>query len=360
MLNVFNVSVSSGQTPPAEPSGPWPIGFSVVRMVDSSRTLTSGKLRPLDLGIWYPAQSTSQTPLTYRDYFLASATTEELEQFTQFLVSHGAGAADVTTWLEAPMRAIRDAALTDRRFPLVLIAQGNGQAFNDQAPLAEYLASHGYIVATTPSPMRVTGPLSDESEVGARAAEQATDLEMAAAFLIRRRHDVSKERIGVICHSFGARAGVLMMMHEPRVAALVSLDGGIGTATGRSSMEAVPEYRARAVRAPILHFYEEWDSDMTHDFTLLLSFTQAERWIRLVPLHHHLFSSLGAASISQPGLRSAIAATDSTGGAYAAVESETLVFLNAFLKRDRAARSRLSDMADRPPLGRLERLPTRF
>ena len=361
MLAVFNISVSSGQATPAEsPTGSGPVGFSVVRTVDSSRTLASGELRPLAIGIWYPAKGTSQPPLTYRDYFLASATTEELEQFIQFLVSHGAEAADVARWLEAPMRAIRDAASTDRRFPLVLIAQGNGQTFNDQAPLAEYIASHGYIVATTPSPMRVTGPMNDESEVGARAAEQATDLELAAAYLTHQRHDVSKERLGVIGHSFGARAGLLMMMHEPRVAALVSLDGGIGTATGRSSMEAVPEYQARAVRAPILHFYETIDSYMTPDFSLLLSFSRAERWTRQVPLHHHLFSSLGAASISQPALRSALAATESTGAAYAAVEGETLDFLNAFLKKDRAARSRLSDMADRPPLGPLERLQARF
>ena len=358
MLTVFSCSVSGCQVHPAEsPRASWPVGFSVVRLADSSRTLAPGKLRPVDIGVWYPARATSQSPLTYRDYFLASASREELEQFIQFLVSHGAGAADVARWLEAPMGAVRDAPTSARRFPLVLIAQGNGQTFNDQAPLAESLARQGYIVATTPSPMRVTGPLTDESDIGARAAEQATDLAMAIDYLTRQRPDVSKESIGVIGHSFGARAGLLLMMHEPRVAALVSLDGGIGTATGRKSMEEVPEYQSGAVRAPILHFYELVDSYMAPDFSLLRSFTQAERWIRQVPLHHHLFSSLGAASNTQPALRPAIAATESTGVAYAAVEAETMEFLDAFLKRDSVARSHLRDLADRPPLGPLERIP---
>ena len=48
------------------------------------------------------------------------------------------------------------------------VAQGNAQTVQDQAHLAEYLASYGYVVATTPSPMLITGPLTDESQVGAR------------------------------------------------------------------------------------------------------------------------------------------------------------------------------------------------
>ena len=360
MLSVLGISVSSCQTRLGDsPEASWPVGFSVVRLVDSTRTLASGKLRPLDIGLWYPARATSQTPLTYRDYLLAAGSAEELEQFIQFLVSQEAGAADVARWLAAPMGATRDAPTVRGRFPLVLIAQGNGQSFPDQAPLAEALASHGYLVATTPSPMRVTGPLQDESEIGARAAEQATDLARVIVYLTHQRRDVYQESIGVIGHSFGARAGLLLMMQEPRVAALISLDGGIGTATGKESMQQVPEYQPSAARAPILHFYERMDSYMTPDFTLLRSLTRSERWICQVPLRHHLFTSLGAASAAQPALRSALAATESTGAAYGAVETATVDFLNAFLKRDSVARSRLRAPADHPPLGPLEHMEDR-
>jgi predicted dienelactone hydrolase len=60
-------------------------------------------------------------------------------------------------WLDAPMLAARDAPPGGGRFPLVLLEQGNGQTLRDQAPLAEYLASHGYVVATSPSPTLITG-----------------------------------------------------------------------------------------------------------------------------------------------------------------------------------------------------------
>jgi pimeloyl-ACP methyl ester carboxylesterase len=41
---------------------------------------------------------------------------------------------------------------------------------------------------------------------------------------------VDGTRVFVLAHSFGARAALLFAMHDPSVAGLVSLDGGIGTA----------------------------------------------------------------------------------------------------------------------------------
>lgn len=336
--------------------GPWQVGFVFIHSVDSTRPMENGNPRPLDLGIWYPTETAGPPRLTYRAYFLVASPEAEVEKFIQFLLSHGAAERDVARWLDAPMRAVRDAAPSDQRHPLVLLAQGNGQTVPDQAPLAEYLASHGYVVATTPSPMRVTGPLTDEAEMGRRAAEQAVDLEKAADLLIRQRRDIAGDQFGVIGHSFGARAGLLMMMDGARVAALVSLDGGIGTATGRTSMESVAGFHAGAVRSPILHFYERLDDYMTPDFSLLRSLNRSERWIRLVPLRHHLFTSLGAATVEYPRLRGAMAANDTSAMAYSAVERGTLQFLDAFLKRNPAARARVDGNAALPPLGPLERL----
>jgi len=344
------------QDPSTGTTGPWPVGFALVRTVDSTRRLDTGDVRPLDIGVWYPASRARQPRLTYRDYFLAAATGKELEAFSRFLLSHGARNAELAGWLAAPMMAARDVRVAGPRFPLILIAQGNGQTVPDQAPLAEFLASHGYVVATTPSPMRITGPLTDEAQMGTRAAEQAMDLERAAEDLRRRRSDIADDLIGVVGHSFGARAGLLLLMRDSGVRALVSLDGGIGTATGRSSLEALPGFRATAVQAPILHFYEELDDFMTPDFSLLRSLTGAERWVRRAPLRHHLFTSLGAASGTHRAMRVAIGADDTTAAAYIAVVEETKGFLDAFLKHEPAARARLDGPAGRQPLGPLERL----
>jgi dienelactone hydrolase len=305
--------------------------------------------------------------LTYRTYFLltpprqdslpaAEAARRELDGFAGFLAAHGAPAAAVTAWLDAPMLATLDPPPADRRFPLVLVAQGNGQTLHDQAPLCEYLASHGYVVATAPSPMRISGPLTDERDMGARASEQARDLAFVLARAARRA-DVDARRVGLVGHSFGARAALLLGMREPRVAALVSLDGGIGTATGRSGLEGVPSFDPRALRAPVLHFYERLDPFMAPDFGLLRSLTASDRWLVEVPaMHHHHFASLGAVSVTRPALAPALGATGETARAYLAVARAALGFLDRFLGRDPGVRAWPGPDALPPPLGAPEHL----
>jgi dienelactone hydrolase len=342
--------------------GQWPVGFTRFTAADTTRPLESGQARLLDVGVWYPARETSLTRLTYREYFLftpphraasprASAVRQEFDEFVALLKSHEAPDTAIQKWMRAPMLAAVDPPRAGGQFPLVLLAQGNAQTVHDQAPLAEYLTSYGYVVATMPSPMRITGPLRGEQELGARANEQAVDLGFVRT-VVATRPDVLGQRFGLVAHSFGARAALLLAMRDPQVAAVVSLDGGIGTATGRTSLEALPSYRAGGVRAPILHFYEELDAFMAPDFGLLRSLTAADRWLVPVPaLHHHHFTSLGAVSIEYPSLRRAIAATAATAQAYNSVAAVTREFLNAFVKVDSMSRTQFQDRAAWPHLG---------
>jgi dienelactone hydrolase len=337
-------------------SGTLPVGFVLLSLADSTRRMPSGEPRPVAVGVWYPARATDAPHLTYRQYFSLPAETggRELDEFVAFLGSHGAPAEAVQQWLGAPMLAARNAPASGGRFPLVLLAQGNGQTLRDQAPLAEYLASHGYVVATSPSPMLITGPLTDEADMARRAEEQADDLAFVRAAL-RQRSDVAGDRIGVVGHSFGARAALLYEMREHRVAALVSLDGGIGTATGRAGLEAAPSFRRGSARAPVLHFYEPLDTFMTPDLGLLRSLHSADRWLVRVPaMHHHLFTSLGAASMAFPRLRSALAATSATADQYGSVQRATLDFLDGFLKQRPAVQARLRRGEPWPYLDRPE------
>jgi dienelactone hydrolase len=336
--------------------GPWAVGFSDTSC--SSSALRSG---PVDVAIWYPARAPASIHLTYRSYVTAgergdtAAARRAIEELSTLFVSHGAPGTAVRAWLDASMLATRAARAAGPRFPLVLVAQGNMQTVPDQASLAEYLASHGYVVASSPSPMRLTGPLADEADVGRRADEQA-QLLTCAHEAADARSDVAGLRYALVGHSFGARAALLLAMRDQQVAALVSLDGGIGTATGRAAFEAVPSFNPGAVRAPVLHFYERLDSFMTPDFTLLRALHHADRWLVEVPgLHHYHFTSLGAVTVDQPSLRTALGATEETARGYAAMASATLTFLDAFLSENGTARERLGAQGW-PQLGEVQRL----
>jgi len=93
------------------------------------------------MDVWYPASAPGQ-PLTFAQYLGGR------EADTRALLGESSA-----KFLDAPTFATREAVPATRPAALVLMAQGNGQDAADQAVLAEYIASHGYIVASVPSPM---------------------------------------------------------------------------------------------------------------------------------------------------------------------------------------------------------------
>ena len=331
--------------------GPGAVGTKSQLVFDGARPLPSGDMRPVQVTLWYPAADAYGARMTYGSYFALAA--EELrsaltadsaaraeQSYRAFLASRGVPEATMAAWLGAPMRAFRDAEPAKGRFPIVLLAPGNDASAHDHAVLAELLASRGYIVAAAPSPMRITGAMQSEGEVGARARDQMQDLSLALDAAVRLGGD--RDRVGVVGHSFGARGALLLAMADPRVRALVSLDGGIGTAAARAAYESVPAFRAPEMKTPLLHVYEELDAYMAPDFATLRSLANAERWLaRATDLHHHHFTSLGAASAAWPELGKATGATAGTGRAWAAVAGSTVEFLDAFVKGDGKARKRV-------------------
>src|SRR5207237_8585318 len=112
---------------------------------------------------------------------------------------------DVERWLARPMRAIPRAPPLATPVPLVLVAQGSGNSASDQAVLCELLASHGFAVATSPSPTRITGPMKGEEDIARTAEEQALDLAVLAKAAPEGPF-VAKDRTARGAHSLGARA----------------------------------------------------------------------------------------------------------------------------------------------------------
>jgi dienelactone hydrolase len=214
----------------------------------------------------------------------------------------------------------------------VLVAQGNGQDAFDQVVLCEYLASRGFVVATTASPTRRV-PLERDDQVGAVAQRQADDLAAIAA-IVSRTLPVDAQHIGVVAHSLGARGALLFAMTDPRVRALVSLDGGIGTATAVSSLRGAPAFRADAPIPPLLHFYEELDAFMAPDFAFLRTLhTRALTLERVDTMHHVHFTTYGYIAARFPDLAQATKAMPGTARDVVRVSERTARFLERALTR---------------------------
>jgi dienelactone hydrolase len=305
--------------------------------------------RPVQITLLLPAAGSTRPRLTYGDYLALTPREKDfgpvpegrVDEVTRawidFLAERGIRGEVARGWLAAPMLGHRDGPAAEGRFPLVLVAQGNRHSAVDQAILAELLASHGYAVATSPSPMNVSGPMKDEAEIGPRAEEQAADL----AFVfhrLRRERGVDAARVAVVAHSFGARGALLFAMQEKAVRALVSLDGGIGTALGRDALERSALFARAGFDIPVLHAYQELDDFMKPDFGLLRA-VAGER-LELLPtrgMHHAHFSSLGFAAAWSPEIARASGAGPGLADSLAAVVARTLATVAKGLALDRAA-----------------------
>ena len=274
---------------------------------------------------WYPTSATGST-LRFRDYLGDAA-----EQLASFLGNTGISKATVDSLFASSLYAVQSPSPINRPFPLVLIAQGNSHDVADQVVLCEYLASQGFVVAATPSPM-LRSPMEREEQVGTFAETQAAELTAAIA-AVAAAVPVDTQHLAVVGHSFGARAALLLAMQDRRVRAIVSLDGGIGTATAAESFRRVPSFRADAPLPPLLHFYEELDAFMAPDFAMLKSLRTSELLLEPTEAMHHVhFTTYGFAAALFPDLARATRATPATGTAVKRVAKRTASFLERSLR----------------------------
>jgi dienelactone hydrolase len=295
--------------------GRFTIGFRVINALDSSRSdLHDNNARHIQVSVWYPAQSSHRgTRLTYRDYFLLSASEldfhglsdakreEEIESYKRLLAGNGVPAQAADRWFKSPMQAFRGAEPIPDKLPLIIVAQGNMQSAHHQSILCEYLASHGFVVATCPSQTRLSGTIDSDTSVTSSAQEQAADMEFVVQ-VVQSTFNVDSARLGLVAHSFGARSALLYVARHPSVRAFVSLDGGIGSSQAQDYATMVPGFDPSRIMTPLLHFYEENDPAMSPDFTLIRSLHESERFlIKVSDFRHPYFTSLGMAASTVEG-----------------------------------------------------------
>lgn len=271
--------------------------------------------------VWYPTLA-SGSRIRFGDYLGNTS-----HQLASFLSETGVSASTIDSFFASPLYAVAAPPPMDSAFPLILIAQGNGQDVADQVVLCEYLASQGFVIATTPSPMLRT-PLEREDQVGAFAELQASELAAGIA-TVSALLPVDTQHLGVVGHSFGARAALLLAMQDRRVRAIISLDGGIGTTTAIEPLQQAPSFRVEAPLPPLLHFYEELDAFMTPDFAFLRTLPFEELLlVETEGMHHVHFTTYGFAASVFPGVAAATQATSMTAHSVRQVAEQSAAFLH--------------------------------
>lgn len=237
-LMMGTVQVGYGQAPlwGTLEAGPYAVGFKVETVYDYTRTNEDGERgRPVQIRWWYPAQSTTDGgSMTVEDYarFIAAdpeATREDVAYALRYEISPMAYYAldldAVKQAMEMPVAARAGAVEADGAFPLALwsvrIVTPLGQSV-----MSEYLASHGYVVASVAStefPPRYPYEVQPENEKRRTRNTDVQDLEAALGHLRTNPH-IDTDHMALMTWSYGGLAAILTQLRNPDIDAVVSLD----------------------------------------------------------------------------------------------------------------------------------------
>lgn len=364
-------------------AGPHAVGFQLIRDTDAGRAFggLAGAVspsgvpgRPMRVYVWYPAAPGATAPLKVRDYVRMAA-----DDFD--LIPAGADPTDadpplpvpLARGLEAPVRtrlfdqpaaAVKDAPPGAGPFPLLLIGQG----LYYESPLthfvlAEYLASHGYVVATCPL-LGTHSRLVNLSVVDLETEVRDLEFTLACA---RRLACVDQERLGVIGYDLGGMAGLLLCMRNPDVDAFASFDSGILTPHFSGLPGTHPDYDEKHFGIPWLHAIQARfvpaDRARESGGTLFDRKTYGDSYLLLPDTDNHgdftAYAAFGIAS-AVPGYWGPV--TRDRPAVLHAVAGGCRLFCDAYVRRVAAARTAMDDDAALRvggAIARVERKPGR-
>jgi len=282
LLLLFSIP-SLAQPGPKSPSatlwgnlkpGPHRTGYKTIFTHDLSRAAIMDAASPeqspsghpgrqMQLNVWYPARAgVKARPMRYADYvqLLAQALNfkePDKQKGAAIFVRNASGLGGSANALEARLpdlmqmeaAAIKDAPAASGRFPLVVFPEYRAPATN--SILCEYLASHGFVVASA----MMKGTFDLDYDTGLTGMEtQIQDLQFIIG-LLRAWPNVDGERLGLMGVGVAANACLGVQMRNPLIDAVVSLDGGIISPSEDGTLKRTPYFDPAAVRTPILAIY---------------------------------------------------------------------------------------------------------
>lgn len=357
---VFSVllgSCSAGEEKPAvsdlwaglEP-GPFTVGFKVMHLSDAGRPFgDDGRPRIVQVLVWYPAVG-GGAALTYEEYFRLAATQsdvgrptpaqrqEHLVEVRRTALEEGADPARFDALLRLETHARPDARPAPGRHPVVAFAPGLGAPAFQNTVFCEYLASHGFVVAASPS-VGPASPAMPRTVAGLEA--QIADIRLGLD-AVGRLEVADPARTGLIGYSWGGLAVLLAAMRPEPVKAVAALDPTVIVKAGHQLARDAPGYHPGRLRAPTLLLVSAGKPSKERDLSFFDEITGAEAWMfGLGAFTHGDFAStiVHFFLATKPNHGGRDLARVTLG--YTTTCRYLLAFLNAHLRSDRAARALL-------------------
>ena len=254
-------------------TGPYNVGYKVEHVYDYSRTfkdrydfegnlVTQEIARPVQISIWYPAVHENKWKhMSYGEYFMDEATEidftqntveareRSLEKAKDFALGTNAKPEAVDAVYAERTFALRDAQPFQGKFPLLLYAPSHSDSSSENAVMCEYLASHGFVIASCPGVgISTRGAKDSPPEV----ETQTRDLEFVIAYM-RDFPNVDFDKIGAFGFSWGSIYTTLLAMRNSTIGAVASLDGSNGYGRWLEFIYGLPGYDPKKLRASYMY-----------------------------------------------------------------------------------------------------------
>ncbi len=330
-------------------NGSFNVGYKQHTSLDYSRTYQKVNTytnaygpRPMPISIWYPSTENTKTlkPLSILNYFEILKQEEEWEHLPNEQLLNWFYYSNTPTnqaHLKESTSAFRAIIMAQGKFPVVIYNPSYQASSIENFALCEYLASHGFIVLSTPS----RG--AKNRWIGNNYVKEIQNQAQDVGFLIQaalKMESANANKIAVVGFSFGGLSNVLAQMANKNIKAVLSLDGTeryrytlLSKAAGFSLDEFTVPYMHLAQKNIPKQVLEEDNipAALNSSFKFYDSITNSNAYkFKFNNLTHSYFSTLGVL-FSNRDLRqdkSDIEIMES----YALVCSYSLYFLEAFLK----------------------------
>jgi acetyl esterase/lipase len=257
------------------------------------------KGRPIQINIWYPANvGPSDNKMRFADYVdqvapeIFSKLNDIMKQRNRDDATSSVPHSEIAALQVMEMNAYRDAMPEPGSFPAVLYFGGLNAPINSNAVMAEFLASHGFVVVS----ISLMGP-SDEQTFQSRTADDfeasVRDMEFAWSVL-QDEPNVDKTKLIVMGHSVGAIEAVILGMRNSDVSAVIGLDGTYGFEGLSSVLTHSYGYEPGKMRAAFLDLRRAQGAQGNEplDLSAPESFIHANRtFITIDKMHHSDFTS---------------------------------------------------------------------
>jgi dienelactone hydrolase len=292
-------------------NGAYKVGFRHYTATDSTRTYsrifdyTNKKFpRPIPVSIWYPSEQemVNREPLTVLDYFEVLKEEEEWEHLPNEQILNWFYYANTPAnqkHLLETTTAYGGARSAKGKFPVIIYAPSFQASSIENFALCEYLASHGFVVISSPSRGTETRWFSNNNVK--EMETQARDVE----YLIKEidKYPIAGDDIAIMGFSFGGLSNILVQNRNDKVKAVVSLDGTERYQYGLLTQS--PFFDAFKIDAPYMHMAQKdipesvlkedkIDTVLNTEYKLYDSITKSKVYrLKFHNLTHSHFSTLG-------------------------------------------------------------------